>query len=37
MKFEFVICICNVEKKSWVSDIVWICINIEIKENEAKK
>ena len=24
MKFEFGICICNKEEKSWVSDEVWI-------------
>ena len=37
MKFEFAMCIWNGEEKSWVSDKVWICINKEIKGNEAKK
>ena len=35
MKFGFGIC--KKKKKSWVSDKVWICINKEIKGNEAKK
>ena len=37
MKFGFGICICYEEEKSWVSDEVWICINKEIKRNEAEK
>ena len=37
IKFGFSICICNEEEKSWVSDKVWICINKEIKGNEAEK
>ena len=36
-KFGFGICICNEEEKSWVSNKVWICINKEIKRNEAEK
>ena len=37
MKFGFGICIYNEEETSWVSDEVWICINKEIKINEAEK
>ena len=37
IKFGFGICICNKEEKSWVFDKVWICINKEIKGNEAEK
>ena len=37
MKFEFGMCICNGEEKSWVSDEVWIWIYKEIKGNEAEK
>ena len=37
MKFEFGMCICNGEEKSWVSNEVWIWINKEIKGNDAEK
>ena len=36
-KFEFGTCICDKDKKFWVHNKVWICINKEVKGNEAEK
>ena len=37
IEFEFDVYICNEEEKSQVSNKVWICINKEIKGNNAEK